>query len=82
MIDVGTHNSIEELSSVAMFQVKSENPNAKGADNEMGVVFTEMAKSVISALAPNSSSSTAKHSQSSSMSPGKLLDYARSIYNK
>ena len=38
----------------------------------MGVVFTEMAKSVISATAPNSSSSTDRLSQSSSMSPGKI----------
>ena len=65
-------NSIEEPPSVPKLQGKSKNRNAKGADNDMGVVITEMAKSVLSALAPNSSSSTAKLSQSSSMSPGKI----------
>ena len=51
-IDVGTHSSVDEPPTVSMFTGKAKS-KAK-CDSDMGVMFMEMAKSVISVLQPKS----------------------------
>ena len=78
MIDVGTHNSIDDEPAVPMFQGKLKPTKGRGGDSELSTVITEMAKSVITVLKPTPentpSSSTSTCSSGVGMSPGKLAE--------
>ena len=63
MIDVGTHSSVDEPPTVPMF---TDKPKSKAKyDSNIGAVFTEMAKSVISVLQPKSASTPPSSSRES-----------------
>ncbi len=84
MIDVGTHKSTEEPPSAPMFMGRAAEAK-KTSDNDMGVVFTEVAKSVISALkspTPVSPASTSQVRPLVAYLQGKQLTYAVSICSK
>ena len=77
MIDAGTHKSVDEPPSAPMFLGKVGRPKHPKNADEMGTVFTEMAKSVITALKPSPQSPVlASPSQllTCGTSPGKTAD--------
>lgn len=74
MVDVGTHTSLEEAPSAPMFVGKTPKPK-KAPNTEMGTVFTEMAKSIITALKPSPTSEPVPAQPlSCGISPGKTAD--------
>ena len=74
MIDVGTHSSVDEPPTVPMFTGKAK--SKVKCDSDMGAVFTEMAKSVISVLQPKSASTppSSPRESTSTISPGKIAE--------
>ena len=74
MIDVGTHSSVDYLPTVSRFTGNAKS-KAK-CDIEMGAVFTEMAKSVISVLQPKSASTppSSPRESTSTIPPGKIAE--------
>jgi len=67
MVCVGTHKSLDNPPQVQMFTGKRK----QKPDNEMSTVFTELAKSVVNVLSPQTRPPT---TNSGGVSPSKLAD--------